>query len=415
MEPTTTRPESPSTLTVPPSGDGFSEGGRPSVEHPRTTPTFWEAIGVLYARWKLIAGVTFAMALASVVIALLLPRWYAAEARVLQPESGTLSVLGMINQATGGLGSLLSGGEYTRYLAILTSRSMMEDVVGRFDLVDVYGIEEGTRAVPEAVEKLRKNVEFEVSLDYNHLTVRAFDRDRERAAAMANYMVAGLNERNAALSSQSARQTRVLVEDRLAQAQADLDSVRAELQAFQEQHGVVQLEAQTQAFMQSLASLRAEAARLEVQYQTLARQYGPDNPQVIPARDARDAAAAEVRRALGGQDALLPVAVQQLPGLARRYAELMQDQLIQQQVIETIYPLYEQALFQEQNEAEAVQVVDQAVPPVLPARPSRRLIVIGATLSALLLVCLYVLANAWLRRNAAALSARLHAGAAQAA
>ena len=70
----------------------------------------------------------------------------------------------MVSQATGGLGGLLGGsGEYTRYLAILTSRSMMEDVVERFDLIRVYGIEDGPGALEDAVDRLRENVEFEVS------------------------------------------------------------------------------------------------------------------------------------------------------------------------------------------------------------------------------------------------------------
>ena len=417
MEPTTARPETPSVLPASRAGNGaLVENEIAGVgDGTRTSSPLWEAAGVLYARWRFIAGVTFAMALASVVIALLLPRWYAAEARVLQPEGGGLSLLGLVSQASGGLSSLLSSsGEYTRYLAILTSRSMMEDVIERFDLLRVYDIEDGERAMADAVEELQKNVGFDVSLDYNYLAVRAYDRDPERAAAMANYMVVKLNERNAALSAQSARQTRVLVETRLERAQADLDSVRVELQAFQEQYGVVELEAQTQAYMQSLAALKAESARLEVQYQTLARQYGPDNPQVATAREARNAAEAEVRRVLGGGDALLPVAVRNLPGLARRYAELAQDQIIQQQVIETIYPLYEQALFQEQSDVEAVQV-DEAIPPVQPARPSRRALVLTVTLSALLLTSLFVLARAWLRRHAADLAARLRSGAAQSA
>ena len=371
----------------------------------------WDTVGALYQRWKLITAVTIVAAVFSVAIALLLPKWYAAEARVLQPEGSALSMLsGIAGSVGGGLGSLLggSGGEYTRYLAILTSRSVLEDVVAEFDLVQVYEIEQDSEApVFEAVEELRSNVEFEVNPEFLFLAVRAFDKDPERAAAMANYMVAALNEEHARLSSQSARQSRVFIEARLNDAQADLDSVRSAMQAFQEEHGVVELESQARAFMESVAELKGSVAQFEVRYQTLARQYGPDNPRVQAARDALAAARSQISGAIGGQDALLPVSMQALPALSRRYAELMQGQLTQVEILQTIYPIYEQARFQEESEAVAVQVVDEAVPPVLAARPSRRVIVVVVTLSAFLLAVMYVVAQSWWRQNYRTVSHRL--------
>lgn len=368
----------------------------------------WVAAATLYRRWRLIAAITLGAAVLSVLLAFSLDKWYAAEARVLQPEGGGLSLSGVLGEVAGGLDIFGAGGEYTRYLAILTSRTMMEDVVEAFDLVTVYELEDSEVPVYDAINLLDDNVEFEVSLDYDYLGVRAYDRDPERAAAMANFMVNALNTEYAALSSSSARLTRVFIEQRLEEALADLDSVRSEIQAFQEQYGVVELESQAQAFMTSMAGLKAEAARVEIQYETLVRQYGPDNPQVQAARGALSAARSQVRGALSGRDALMPVAMDELPALSRRYAELMQDQLIQAQIVETIYPLYEQSAFQERRDAVAVQVVDEAIPPVEAARPSRRLVAIGITLSAFLVACVFVLAQAWLRRNYRLVAQRLN-------
>lgn len=387
-------------------GDGASVTS-PPPSHERT---LWDALGVVYRRWKFIAVVTIAAAIISVVIAFLLPKWYAAEARVLQPEGGSISMLsGIAGSVGGGLGSLLGGGsgEYTRYLAILTSRSLLEDVVEEFDLARVYDLEDSETPLYAAINKLRDNVEFEVNSEFLFLAVRAYDKDPERAAAMANYMVAALNEEHARLSSQSARQSRVFIERRLNEAQTDLDSVRSVIQDFQEEHGVVELESQAQAFMSSVAELKGSVAQLEVRYQTLARQYGPDNPRVEAAREALATARAQVAGALGGRDALLPISMQSLPALSRRYAELMQSQLTQGRIIETIYPIYEQAQFQEKSDAVAVQVVDEAVAPVLAARPSRRLVAVLGTLSAFFFVVVYVFAEAWLRWNRDRLSVRL--------
>ncbi len=394
-------------------GDGLAFGDELSdaERRERTSHALWSTAGTLWQRRRLILGITTAAAIASVVIALLLPKWYAAEARVLRSEGG-MSLTGVLSQATGGLSSLLGGGggDYIRYMAILTSRTMMEAVVDEFDLAEVYGIEaeDGQDPTGLAVEMLAANVGFDVDVKFDYLGVLAYDQDPERAAAMANFMVAELNEANARLSSQSARESRLFIEERLRQAEADLDSVRADLQAFQEENGVVELESQAQAFMTAMAASKTRVAEAEVRYQTLAQQYGPDNARVQAARAAAQAARRQVSGALGGRDELLPIALQDLPATTRRYAELMQNQLIQAQIIQSIYPLYEQALFQERSEASAVQVVDAAVPPRMAARPSRRMIVIGTVMSAFLLACVFVLAHGWLKRNRTHLARRLH-------
>ncbi len=390
-------------------------GAAPPPAEPAPTAAsegaLWIAVGALYRRWRLIALVTAVAALGAILVALALPRYYAAEARVLRPEGGGVSaLLGLATGGGGGLSDFLSGGGgFTRYLSILTSRTLLEDVVEEFDLVRVYDLEDEDEPLPAALGELAANVEFDVALDYEYLAVRAFDRDPERAAAMANFMVDRLNAINMRLSSEDARQTRLYIEGRLTEARSDLDSVRTVLQAFQEEHGVVELESQAEAFMGSMAELRSEVARAEVRYQTLARQFGPENPQARAARDALESARAQERAALGGQDALLPFSLRELPALAREYTELVQAQLVQGQVIETVYPLYEQALFQERNEAAAVQVLDPAVPPVQPARPSRRLVVVAVTLTGFLLAFLFVLGSTWWRRSHEALVSRLYA------
>jgi len=103
----------------------------------------------------------------------------------------------------------------------------------------------------------------------------------------------------------------------------------------------------------------------------------------------------------------MPVALRDVPALARRYGTIMQEQMIQARLIETIYPLYEQAQFQERNEAQAVQVLDPAIVPTQAARPSRRMIVATTVLTALFGACLFVLAHAWLTAHHTTIAQRL--------
>jgi tyrosine-protein kinase Etk/Wzc len=375
--------------------------------------TFWRAAAILVARWKTVAAITGVTIVLAIAVALALPREYAAEASVLRPAPSAINMLfGAGETGTGGLSRLLGGGggDYSRYLAILTSRSLRETVVQRFDLLTVYKAQDQRFPMDAALKRLDKNLAFPVSPEFGHLTIVVYDRDPERSAAIANFMVDELNRRHAAMTSDNARLTRVFVEQRLEQARATMDSVRTTMQAFQEQHGIVELESQAQAFMSSMATQSARLAEIEVRYRTLVQQYGPDNPQVIAARNAYQAARQQVQGALGGSDALLPLALRDMPAASRQYAQLVQEQMIQAKTMEAIYPILEQARFQELNETRAVQVLDQAVVPTRPSRPSRRLIVIVAALTGLFAGVLLVLGQSWIRENHTHLAGRLQAG-----
>jgi uncharacterized protein involved in exopolysaccharide biosynthesis len=130
---------------------------------------------------------------------------------------------------------------------------------------------------------------------------------------------------------------------------------------------------------------------------------------VQAARDVVMAARAAEQRLLGGAEAVMPVPLRDLPALGSEYARLYQELLIQAEILKTTRPLLEQARFEEQRERTAVQVVDQAVPPALKAKPRRSILVIVTTLSAFLLVVLFVVARDWLWRNRERIARELQA------
>ena len=371
--------------------------------------TLWGAVGVLWMGRKLIMTITVVAAIGAIVLALVLPVYYAASARVLLPDSGggggIGALLGQLSPAAAGL--LGGGGDYTRYLAILTSRSIAESAVSEFDLSDVYEMGDEPDPIEAAVEEFADNVDFTVDLEYDFLGVTVLDQDPERAAALANFLVEELNRRNASLAMQNARLFRSYVERRYNEALAALDSARADLQGFQERYGVIELPSMATAFLESMAEQQGQLTQAEVQYQALLQQYGPDNPQVRQAREIVRAARRAQQSVLEGQGSLMPISMDDLPELANQYAEIYQELLTQQAILEAAQPLYEQARFDEERDRIAVQVVDPAVPPLRKAKPHRSVLVIVITISAFVLSLIYVFLHYWLSRNWAHLENRL--------
>ena len=75
----------------------------------------------------------------------------------------------------------------------------------QFDLVKVYDLGDEDNPRQAARKQLHGNVKYEVDLEYDFLTVRAYDEDPERAAAIANALVEALGREHARLTSESAR------------------------------------------------------------------------------------------------------------------------------------------------------------------------------------------------------------------
>jgi uncharacterized protein involved in exopolysaccharide biosynthesis len=370
----------------------------------------WQILGTLWHRRWLVVGVTTAMAVLSVVISLMLPNYYRAGSRLLLPESGgggiASAILGNLGSAAQSLLGT-SGGDYVRYLAILQSRNVLEAVVREFDLVTVYEYQDSETPLDDAIEDLGDFIELYVDNEYDFLSIEVVDRDPQRAAEMANFMVGELDRVNNVLTRQTAGNFRQYVESRYNESQRTRGVLLDSLQSLQRRYGVFDLQAQTEAFFDQIAALRVMVLESEIQYEAMRSQLGETNTQVAALGAVVKAGNEKYQRALDGREQVLPVATGDVPDVVRAFLDFEMERTIQEKILEFVAPMLEQARFEEQRTQESVQVVDPATPPVKKDSPKRSIIVIAATLSAFILVVIYVLVMAWWQRNAAYFARRL--------
>ena len=377
----------------------------------RVSARLWWAAGLVWRRKWWIGLGSLAVAVAAVVLTLQIPNRYQASTRLLLPDSGG-GLGALIGSAVPGAAALFGGGGgYTRYLAILTSRSTYREVVQTYDLVKAYETGESRNPESSAIAELAERTSFDVNLEFDYLSVRVLDEDPETAADMANTFVAILNRRNAELNQESASTYRVYLENRLARAESAVDSLTAEMQAFQERYGVIEIEAQSGALMAALAEASAAVTTAEVEVEMLRAEFGPDNDRVRTAEAGLAEARRQRSRLTSGGDAMMPVPLGTLPAVGRQYAQIQQGLLMQTEIVRELLPLYEQSLLTERREADAVQVLDRAEPPTRKAEPRRSVIVLAAALSAFLVLSVLALALGVARSVGPVVLGRLRAGA----
>ncbi len=375
---------------------------------------FWQVMAVLYLwRW-FISGITVLVAIIAVVIALLLPNAYTSSTSLLLPPA---SGAGGLAQAltSRGLGSVASsilggaGGDYTRYMGILGSRRVLEAVVQKYKLVQAYKIDypEPGRNVEEAIKTFQDNLKLEVDQKLEYLVVSVTDENPKKAAEIANFMVEELNRISSEMFSANARNYRTYMEKRYNKASSALDSLQNEMEAFQSRNGVIELPSQIQAFYTNLAQYRMEVAKAEIAAEALTNQLGPENSQVIASQQMLARSKQQLEDFMNGNDKMMQVSFDQLPGVGREYAKLYQGILAQGKILEALTPLYEQANFDEKRTTIAVQILDKAVPAAKKSWPPRAIIVLISALSAFMLCVIFVLAWDYLSRQKNTISTKL--------
>jgi len=359
-----------------------------------TAEMFVEFLSVIARRKRPLAmfilGVTFLTAF----VTFFMPKWYRSTASVFPAEntdlfsglSGISSLVSSISPAKK-LSALTGGSDLDRYIAILKSERALTAVIEKFDLVKVYDITHYQRE--KTMKELLSNVNFEQS-EEGSLEISVYDKDPQRAADMANYFVAVLNDINSEMHVQNAKGNREFIEQRYKKNLDDIESAQDSFKTFQVRTGVVAVPEQVEASIKVAADLYAQLNLKEIELAILERTVSTQHPSY----DEKLIEVQELRKRLhamnegasskeGDMKILLPF--KDTPELGAEYLRRYRDVEIQYKILQFIAPLYEQAKVEENRNTPSVVVLDHASVPEMKAKPKVMLFALLAFVSSSLI------------------------------
>jgi uncharacterized protein involved in exopolysaccharide biosynthesis len=351
----------------------------PSMNGTPSSPVIADYCAILYKWRRFLIINTLIVGVLITGVAFVLPKWYKASATILPPkDNGLLNLLGgSSNSLLRGLGSLSkiggssqSSGSYN-YLALLNSRTMMEAVVNKFQLVEVYGI--GDQTMDKAVKELEGNVQFEYG-DNDEINVTVMDKDPQRAADVANFFVDQLNEMSIRIGTQEARGNREFIANRVSEVEDSLRQAEDQLKTYQEKSGMVLTPEQT-AGANAIGELYGMKAKKEIEIAVLKTSATSDNEQLHQLEMEEKAV-----------DDKLAV----IPSTGLQVLRLYRDVVAQEKILEFLYPVLEQAKLEEQKDVPVLIILDRAIKPEHKFRPQRLLMI--AAVSVIWLMVQIVLA-----------------------
>jgi uncharacterized protein involved in exopolysaccharide biosynthesis len=345
-------------------------------ERPRT---FMEYLLVL-VKWRRVVAINFvAVVVVTVVLSLLVPKWYTSSASLL-PSEATGSDIGFLSMIETTFPGLRIPGVSTpseAMVAILGSRRVSEDVINENDLMGIYR----ARTMDAAVLELKERTRIEVD-EHGVVQIRAEARRPERAASMVATALEALERYNREARSTRGRRTREFVEGRLDENRASLEEAEDALSAFQQQHASIEITEQARAAIEALSEIEAQAARTEIELGILRTYASPEHPDVR----RLTAQIREYRRALsdirvgaaggdGAEDRGAFASLSELPELAAEYVRLARDVEVLNGIYLFLMQQLEAAKIQEARDTPTIQILDEPRVPEIRTRPRRKVMV----------------------------------------
>jgi tyrosine-protein kinase Etk/Wzc len=356
-----------------------------------------ELMIVIGKRKNFLAVSTVAAGTLALIVTLLIPNRYTASTTVLPPQQGSSLSAALMSQVgnLGAIGSLAGGSLGLKNpadmtVSLLKSRSVEDAMIKRFDLMKLYK----DKKLSDARKSLENHTFIDSNVKDGIIRIEIEDHDPARASDMANAYVDEYRRFSQHLAITEAGQRRLFFEQQLVEAKNNLAGAEEALKASQQQSGMIQLDSQAKALIESVAALRAQIAAKEVQIRSLSLSETPNNPDVLMAREQLGALQSQLRQIGGSQssaDSDLIVPRGKLPQAGMDYVRKLREVKYNELIFELLAKQFELAKLDEAREGAVIQVVDPAITPDRKSFPKLSIIVPVATLAWLLLAVIWVL------------------------
>jgi uncharacterized protein involved in exopolysaccharide biosynthesis len=344
---------------------------------------------VLAENLKLLIFVPLAAGLVALGIGFLTPPTFTATVRILPPQqqSTTAALAAQFGALAGLMGGAAIKGPADQYVALLKSRTVLDAMVERFKLKDVYKVQLAVDARSALAGVTRASANIKDGL----ITVEVDDHDPKRAADIANAFVEELRKFTNTLAVTEAAQKRLFFETQLKQSKDNLTKSEIALRG----SGVSEatLKTMPQSALEAIARLRAQITAQEIRLASMRTYMTDSNADLRVALQELAALRIELSKAEQSNTA-------KASGEGGEYIQRFRDFKYHETLFELMAKQYELARLDEAREGVMIQVVDPAQPPERKSKPKKAQIAILTSIAAFFLVALFVFVRNAVRNTA---------------
>lgn len=353
----------------------------------------WQTI---WKRRRFIAIFCTAVVTISIVASLLMTKIYRSEATLIpisSSSSGLSAYAGLAAMA--GMSLPSSGDDSTKIQAVLKSRTLKEAVISELDLINI--LNEG-KEIPEDRDPLQYTLGIFDKGIYNVgedkktslITITIDYKDPKLAQKIGYSVISNLQEILNSKALTVAKFNRIFLEEQVADQQKKLDTIQQQLAKYQKSTKIISPDVQLKGLMDLYSSLVSKKIETQVKLKSMEANFDSSNPQVKFLRDQLDAVKAQIKELEEKTNVLALPSIDELPESMVEYGQILQQLTIVKAVYENIVKAYEQAKIEEAKGNLYVQVIDEPNLPDIKFKPKRKLIVVVAAVTSLILAVFIV-------------------------
>lgn len=325
---------------------------------------------------KLILGLPFVVAVIAAGYSLTLADIYTANTKILPPQQSQSAASAMLAQLGGGIAGLVGGATGIRgpndlYIAILKSRTVADNLIQRFELMKLYKID--IRHPSDAYNELEGVTKITSGRD-GTITIEVSDNDPKFAADLANAYVDELFKFTNVIALTEASQRRLFFERQFMQAKDNLAKAEVTARQALERSGLVKVDDQGRAMIETTARLRAQISAKEVQIGAMRTFAADRNPDLRLAQQELESMKRELAKIEGSGGTRAVETASSNKGIDN--LSLLRDLKYNEALYELLAKQYEMAKIDEAKDSAVIQVIDKAIEPDRKSKPSRRNIVL---------------------------------------
>lgn len=328
------------------------------------------------------------------VIAFLLPFRYTSTVSFIPPtlnnSSSMASALAGQLAALGGgdlLGGTKSPGDL--YSGILKSRSIADQLIQQFHLMDIYRVKKESLAE----KRLGSDTVVGVDLKSSIVTVEVTAKSPQLAHDLASAYMDALRDTNGRLALSQSSQRRLFFGQQLAKEKDDLEDAEVELKKTEEQSGLIAPSGQTEAEIRTIADTQAQIAVREVELAALRESATEQNPEVVRLRSEIGDLQGQLSQLQRGKSSasIAAIPTSKVPELQLEYVRKEREVKYHEALFDMLSRQYEAARLDEARDAPVLQVLDSASYPDTKSSPKRSYYMAGGLLFGFIGSCIWVL------------------------
>jgi len=338
---------------------------------------------------RLMILLPLATAVIAAVISMVLPNVYKANTKLLPPQQAQSSASAILSQLGGvaGLGAGIAGLKSPNdlYVGMLRSRTVADRIIARFDLKKLYE----TSSQEHARKYLEENTVINSGKD-GLISIEVEDKNQKLVADLANAYVDELLRLTRTLAVTEASQRRLFFEQQLELSKNNLAKAEFSLKAAMESRGVISVDSESRAIVETVARLKAQISSKEIELNSMKAFLTPTHPDFRRAEEELSSLRGELSKLENGRGSVDGSEQSQSKQGGLENIQLLRDVKYYQMLYELLAKQYEIARMDEAKDPSVIQVLDRAVIPERKFKPQRAMIVLMSAFVAFLMALFLV-------------------------